>query len=110
VLDQEVSRDLDGILQAMGIPDRQLLLMTVVVAAAASIVAFVSSGGDWVGVLIALPIFLTFSFYSIRISRWLANRVAPPPESAEAPEPTPQTSQRPEHARRRRRKRRRGKG
>ena len=35
----------------MGIPDRQLLLMTVVVTAAASAVAFLSSGGDWVATL-----------------------------------------------------------
>ena len=92
----------------MGMPDRQLLVMTVVISLVAAAVTLVTSGGDWVAVLISLPIFVTFSFWSLRISRWLARRLVPQPQPPEPQVPTEPTSPRPEHARRRRRRRRRG--
>jgi hypothetical protein len=88
--------------------DRQLLIMTVVLSLIASAIAFVSSGGDLLTVAISLPLFVTASFWSLRISRWFARRVVPEPETAEPPSPTKATTDRPEHARRRRKRRRRG--
>ena len=89
----------------MRMPDRQLLVMTVVVAGAASLVALVTSGGDWASTLIALPLFMTFAFFSILFSRWLTRRFVKTPEPV-VHEPTAPTSKRPEHAQRRRRRRR----
>lgn len=89
----------------MRMPDRQLLVMTVVVAGAASLVSLVTSGGDWVSTLIALPLFATLAFWSILFSRWLTRRFAKTPEPV-AHEPTAPTSRRPGHAQRRRRRRR----
>ena len=89
----------------MRMPDRQLLVMTVVVAGAASLVALVTSGGEWLPTLIALPLFMTFAFWSILFSRWLTRRFVKTPEPV-VHEPTAPTSKRPEHAQRRRRRRR----
>jgi hypothetical protein len=92
----------------MGIPDRQLLIMTVLVTSVASIV-FLVGERDWVAMLVALPLFATFSFWSIKISRWVAHRFVPqarPPELSDSPEEVLPTSRRPEHARRRRQRRR----
>ena len=89
----------------MRMPDRQLLVMTVVVAGAASLVSLVTSGGDWVSTLIALPLFATFAFWSILFSRWLTRRFAKTPEPV-MHEPTAPTTKRPGHAQRRRRRRR----
>ena len=82
--------------------------MTLVLTLVASVIAFVSSGGDWVTVAISLPLFVTASFWSLRLSRWFARKVVPQPEPIEPPRPTEPTSERPEHVRRRRQRRRRG--
>ena len=87
--------------------DRQLLVMTVLLSLAASVFALVTSGFDWLVVAIAVPFFVTSSYYSLRISRWLSRRVVPQPEPPPVQEPTPSTTQRPEHAQQRRRRRRR---
>ncbi len=46
----------------MGIPDRQLLVVTVLLSFVAVVVTLIGTGGDWVAALIALPLFATFSF------------------------------------------------
>ena len=91
-----------------GMLDRQLLIMTVVLSLVASVIAFVSSDGDWLTVAISLPLFMTASFWSLRLSRWFTRRVVPPPQPPADPTPTEPTTARPEHVRRRRQRRRRG--
>lgn len=86
--------------------DRQLLVMTVVLSLVASVIAFVSSGGDWFTVAISLPLFLTASLWSLRLSRWFARRFVPEPKVPVEPTPTEPTTERPQHVRRRRRQRR----
>ncbi|MYE46398.1 MAG: hypothetical protein F4X25_06530 [Chloroflexi bacterium] len=89
----------------MRLPDRQVLVMTVVVAGLASLVSLVLSRGDWVSMLISLPLFVTLAFWSLLLSRWLTRRFVKTPEPV-VHEPTPPSSSRPEHAQRRRRRRR----
>jgi hypothetical protein len=86
--------------------DRQLLAMTVVLSLVASAIALATSGGDWVTVAISLPLFMTASFWSLKLSRWFTHRVMPQPEAPVEPTPTEATTARPEHAQRRRRQRR----
>ena len=89
-----------------GIPDRKLLIQTVGVSSVAFAAAVVFQ--DWLTALLSLPIFVTVSYWSLRVSRWLSRRVNPQPQGSElsAAEPTAPSSDRPEHARRRRGRRR----
>ena len=89
--------------------DRQVLIWTVVITAAITLFAWVA-GGDIVGALVLMPIVMTVTFWSMRISLRLSRRARPdldpnrPPPPG--PDPTPPSSERPEHARRRRERRR----
>jgi len=88
-------------------PDRQLLGLTVVLSLGASAVALVTSGFDWLSVAISFPFFITASYYSLRLSRWLGNRAAPQQPPPSEHQPTEATTSRPEHAQQRRQRRRR---
>ena len=87
--------------------DRQILVMTLVLSLVAGGIAFVSSGGDWLTVVVSMPLFVTASFWSLQLSRWIARKVVPQPEPVTPPGPTEPTTARPEHVQRRRRRRRR---
>lgn len=82
--------------------------MTVVLTLAATAMAFVTSGGDLLTAAISLPLIATASFWSLRLSRWITSKIAPPRPARAAPPPTAPTSARPDHARRRRSRRKRG--
>ncbi len=86
--------------------DRQILVMTVVLSLVAGVISFVSSGGDWLTVAVSMPLFVTASFWSLQLSRWIARKFVPQPEPEAPPTPTQPTTARPEHAQRRRRRRR----
>lgn len=86
--------------------DRQILLMTVVLSLLAGGIAFVSSGGDWLTVAISMPLFVTASFWSLQLSRWISRKIVGEPEPVLPPTPTEATTARPEHVQRRRRRRR----
>ena len=86
--------------------DRQILVMTVVLSLVAGVISFVSSGGDWLTVAVSMPLFVTASFWSLQLSRWIARKFVPQPEPEAPPTPTEPTTTRPQHAQRRRRRRR----
>ena len=82
--------------------------MTVVLTLVASVIAFASSGGDWLTVVVSLPLFVTASYWSLLLSRWIARKIAGTPRPAPPPPPRVEpTTSRPEHVRRRRQRRRR---
>jgi len=87
--------------------DRQLLARTVALSLVASAIGLVASGGDWVTVGISLPLFMTASFWSLKLSRWFTRRVVPERQAPVEPTSTESTTARPEHAQRRRQQRRR---
>ena len=89
--------------------DRQILVLTVLVSMAS--VVYVSVVEDWIAALITLPMFMTVSYFALRVSRRMGQRFGPKPPEPKVVEPVEQSSERPDHARRRReRKRRRGRG
>ncbi|MDE2696055.1 MAG: hypothetical protein OXH97_06000 [Chloroflexota bacterium] len=86
--------------------DRQILVMTVVLSLVAGVISFVSSGGDWLTVAVSMPLFVTASFWSLQLSRWISRKIAGEPKEVPPPQPTAPTTTRPGHVQRRRRRRR----
>ncbi|MXW34976.1 MAG: hypothetical protein F4X26_04155 [Chloroflexi bacterium] len=86
--------------------DRQILVMTVVLSLVAGVISFASSGGDWLTVAISMPLFVTASFWSLQLSRWISRKIVGEPKEVPPPQPTAPTTSRPGHAQRRRRRRR----
>ena len=80
--------------------------MTVALSLLAGVISFVSSGGDWVTVAISMPLFVTASFWSLQLSRWISRKIVGEREPVVPPTPTEATTARPEHVQRRRRRRR----
>jgi hypothetical protein len=86
---------------------RQILLLTAFVTVVSTVLAYFASHGDWYSTVLTVPLVMSASYWSLRISQRVAARFAAP-DALPAPrgpsvEPT---SERPDHAQRRRQRRR----